>query len=179
MHYTRKDVRNQVLFLFKIWLLNGRKNDILKHDKDRNIQTFIGDEAGTSPMCSHACGKGRYMKELVMCVSNAYTQQYYLDKKFDKLPKDVKDELKIMSVLYTEEVGGIFTMMFDEDGSLQLISSCDEGDLLYDDIGSELLIKKMRNSRQELFESLEKYYKVFVLGKPLESDLTDSSLRSE
>ena len=80
------------------------------------------------------------MKELVMCVSNAYTQQYYLDKKFDKLPKEVKDELKIMSVLYTEEVGGIFTMMFDEDGS------------------------------QELFESLEKYYKVFVMGKPLESD---------
>ena len=36
------------------------------------------------------------MKELVMCVSNSYTQQYYLDKKFDKLPKDVKDELKIM-----------------------------------------------------------------------------------
>ena len=32
-------------------------------------------------------------------------------------------------------------MMFDEDGELQLISSCDEGDLLYDDIGSELLIK--------------------------------------
>lgn len=119
------------------------------------------------------------MKELVMCVSNAYTQQYYLDKKFDKLPKDVKDELKIMSVLYTEEVGGIFTMMFDEDGSLQLISSCDEGDLLYDDIGSELLIKKMRNSRQELFESLEKYYKVFVLGKPLEDGGKDSSLRSE
>ena len=33
------------------------------------------------------------MKELVMCVSNSYTQQYYLDKKFDKLPKAVKDEL--------------------------------------------------------------------------------------
>ncbi|MCR4625897.1 MAG: DUF6145 family protein [Lachnospiraceae bacterium] len=107
------------------------------------------------------------MKELVMCVSNSYTQQYYLDKKFDKLPKAVKDELKIMCVLYTEEVGGIFTMMFDEDGSLQLISSCDEGDLLYDEIGSELLIKKMRMHKQELFESLEKYYQVFVLGEKL------------
>ena len=107
------------------------------------------------------------MKELVMCVSNAYTQQYYLDKKFEKLPKDVKDELKIMSVLYTEEVGGIFTMMFDEDGSLQLISSCDEGDLLYDEIGSELLIKKMRMHKQELFESLEKYSRVFILGETL------------
>ena len=112
-------------------------------------------------------GSEKRMKELVMCVSNAYTQQYYLDKKFEKLPKDVKDELKIMSVLYTEEVGGIFTMMFDEDGSLQLISSCDEGDLLYDEIGSELLIKKMRMHKQELFESLEKYYRVFILGETL------------
>ena len=98
---------------------------------------------------------------LIMCVSNSYTQKYYLDKAFDKLPQAVKDELKIMCVLYTEEVGGIFTMMFDADGSLQLISSCDEGDLLYDDIGSELLIKKMRMHKQELFESLEKYYEAF------------------
>jgi len=104
-------------------------------------------------------------KGLVMCVSNSYTQKYYLDKKFDKLPKDVKDEIKIMCVLYTEEVGGIFTMMFDEDGELQLISSCDEGDLLYDDIGSELLIKKMRSTKQELFEGLEKFYAAFVAGK--------------
>lgn len=106
-------------------------------------------------------------KGLIMCVSNSYTQKYYLDKNFDKLPKAVKDELKIMCVLYTEEVGGIFTMMFDEDGELQLIASCDEGDLLYDDIGSELLIKKMRNTRQELFESLEKYYKVFIKKEEL------------
>ena len=35
-------------------------------------------------------------KGLVMCVSNSYTQKYYLDKKFDKLPKDVKDEIKIV-----------------------------------------------------------------------------------
>ncbi|MCR5206320.1 MAG: DUF6145 family protein [Lachnospiraceae bacterium] len=105
-----------------------------------------------------------------MCVSNSYTQKYYLDKKFEKLPKDVKDELKILCVLYTEEVGGIFTMMFDEDGELQLISSCDEGDLLYDDIGSELLIKKMRTHKQELFESLEKFYRVFVMGESIGSE---------
>ena len=106
-------------------------------------------------------------KGLVMCVSNSYTQQYYLDEKFEKLPQSIKDELKIMCVLFTEDVGGIFTMMFDEDGSLQLISSCDEGDLLYDEIGSELLIKKMRMHKEELFESLEKYYRVFILGEAL------------
>ncbi|MCR5726986.1 MAG: DUF6145 family protein [Lachnospiraceae bacterium] len=106
-------------------------------------------------------------KALVMCVSNYYTQKYYLDCAFDKLPQEVKDELKIMCVLYTEEVGGIFTMMFDEDGELQLISTCDEGDLLYDDIGSELLIRKMRQLKQDLFESLEKYYRAFILKEDI------------
>lgn len=106
-------------------------------------------------------------KGLVMCVSNSYTQQYYLDEQFEKLPQTIKDELKIMCVLFTEDVGGIFTMMFDEDGDLQLIATYDEGDLLYDEIGSDHLIKKMREYKQELFESLEKYYKAFVLKEEL------------
>ena len=107
------------------------------------------------------------VEKRVLCSASRYTKKYYLNPEFDRLPTAVKDELKIMCVLYTEEVGGIFTMMFDEDGSLQLISSCDEGDLLYDEIGSELLIKKMHMHKQELFESLEKYYQVFVLGEKL------------
>ena len=107
-------------------------------------------------------------KDRVMCVSNSYTQQYYLDEKFEKLPQQIKDELKIICVLYTEEVGGILTMMFDEDGKLQLVASCDEGDLLYDDIGSELLIRKIIEHRQELFENLEKFYQAFVLGNGAE-----------
>ncbi len=37
---------------------------------------------------------------------------------FDKLPDDVKNELKIMCVLFTEEVGGILDMEFDEEGNL-------------------------------------------------------------
>ena len=106
-------------------------------------------------------------KGLVMCVSNSYTQQYYLDEQFEKLPQTIKDELKIMCVLFTEDVGGIFTMMFDEDGDLQLIATYDEGDLLYDEIGSDHLIKKMREYKQELFESLEKYYKALVLKEDL------------
>ena len=43
-------------------------------------------------------------------------------------------------------------------------------DLLYDDIGSVLKIKQMQQEKQELFESLEMYYKVFFLGEDLEDD---------
>lgn len=104
-----------------------------------------------------------YQDEIVLCGSSAYTKKYYLNEDFMNLPQSIKDELKIMCVLYTEDVGGILTLLFDEEGKLQFRTSADEGDLLYDDIGSVLKIKQIQRTRQDLLESLEMYYKVFAL----------------
>jgi hypothetical protein len=41
----------------------------------------------------------------------------------------------------------------------------DEGDLLYDDIGSVLKVKQIRREKADLFESLEMFYRVFFLGE--------------
>lgn len=106
---------------------------------------------------------------MVLCGSNSYNQKYYLDSRFEKLPEKVKEELKILCVLFTEEVGGALTFEFDDDGELILETSCDEGDLLYDDVGAGLLVKKMRDERREFFESLELYYKIFILGEKPEN----------
>ena len=57
-------------------------------------------------------------ENVVLCVSNSYEKKYYFNPDFDKLPDDVKNELKIMCVLFTEEVGGILDMEFDEEGNL-------------------------------------------------------------
>jgi hypothetical protein len=54
-------------------------------------------------------------ERVVLCGANAYEQKYYLNEQFVKLPQAVKDELQIICVLFTEEVGGIFTMVFEED----------------------------------------------------------------
>ena len=102
---------------------------------------------------------------MVLCGSNSYNQKYYLDKRFEKLPAKVKEELKIMCVLFTEEVGGTITFSYDENGELTIETGCDEGDLLYDDIGAGLLVKQLRNSRSEFFEALELYYRIFILGE--------------
>lgn len=114
------------------------------------------------------------MEEVVLCGSSAYTKKYYLNEEFASLPQGIKDELKILCVLYTEDIGGTLTLVFDGDGQLQLRAEPDEGDLLYDDIGSVLKIKQLQRTKQELFESLEMYYKVFFLGENLsEEDLED------
>jgi hypothetical protein len=80
------------------------------------------------------------------------------------LPEDVQKELHIMCVLFTEEIGGILTLEFDEDGNLQFKTEALEADGCYDDIGGVLRIKKLREEKKELLESLEMFYKVFFLG---------------
>ena len=106
-----------------------------------------------------------FNEKMVLCASNAYEKKYYLNDQFSNLPERVKQELQIMCVLFTEEVGGILILQYEEDGTLQIITEADEGDLLYDDIGCGLNVKQMQLDKRELLESLEMYYKVFVLGE--------------
>lgn len=107
-------------------------------------------------------------KMTILCVSNFYEKKYYLNPEFTGLPKTVKEDLQIMCVLFTEEVGGVLTFGFEPDGDLKISVTADEGDLLFDEIGSELKIKEIQRTRQTLLESLEMYYKVFFLGEDLE-----------
>ena len=100
---------------------------------------------------------------VVLCGANAYGKKYYFNEKFNGIPESVKEELHIICVLFTEEVGGIFTIVFEEDGSLSLETNAEEDDIYYDEISSGLLIGEIRRNRQELLESLSLYYKVFIL----------------
>ena len=40
-------------------------------------------------------------------------------------------------------------------------------DYLYDEVGSGLLVGEVRRKRQELFESLNLYYRVFILHEDI------------
>lgn len=104
----------------------------------------------------------------ILCVSSKYEEKYYLNEEFENLPEGIQRELQIMCVTFTEEIGGILTLEYDSNGNLSFITAANEGDLLYDDIGSVLKIKQIRNQRRELLEALETYYKVFFLGQKLE-----------
>ena len=57
-------------------------------------------------------------ERIVLCGANAYEQKYYFNEKFNNIPESIKDELHIICVLFTEEVGGIFTIVFETDGSI-------------------------------------------------------------
>ncbi len=134
-----------------------------------------------------------YKDKVVLCGASAYEQKYYFNDDFASLPQSIQDELHIMCVLYTEEIGGVLTLEFDEDGSLQFqVEALEadamfdeigsvlrikqfqvealEADAMFDEIGSVLRIKDLRQKKKELLESLELYYKVFFLGQEVEDE---------
>ena len=111
-----------------------------------------------------------YQENIVLCGASSYEQKYYFNPDFNSLPESIKQELQIMCVLYTEDIGGILTLEFDEDGNLQFKTEALDADAMYDEIGSVLKIKKLQTEKKELLESLEMYYRVFFLGENLEEN---------
>ena len=102
---------------------------------------------------------------IVLCGANSYEQKYYFNEQFSNLPENIRQELQIMCVLYTEDVGGILTLEFEEDGTLEFKVTAEESDYLFDEIGSVLKIKQYQMEKRELLEALEMYYRVFYLGE--------------
>lgn len=109
-------------------------------------------------------------KTVVLCGASAYEEKYYLNELFRKLPTQIQEELQIMCVLYTQDVGGIFLLEFDEEGNLQFRTEAAEDDFSYDEIGSALKIRELQRTKKELLESLELYYRVVILGQKAEKD---------
>ena len=108
-----------------------------------------------------------YQDNIVLCGASSYEQKYYFNQDFASLPEAVKQELQIMCVLYTEDVGGILLVVYDEEGNLELKVEHEENDFAFDEIGSVLKIKQLQREKQELLQSLQLYYKVFFLGEEL------------
>ena len=100
---------------------------------------------------------------VILCGANAYEKKYYFNRKFDKIPENIKEELHIICVLFTEEVGGVFTIGFTPYGEVEMDAQKDEEDLLYDEIGAELLKKEIRRKKADMLKALSIFFKVTFL----------------
>lgn len=109
---------------------------------------------------------------VVLCGANSYEQKYYFNQDFSGLPEQIRQELQIMCVLFTEDVGGILTLEFLEDGTLILNVDHEESDYLFDEIGSELKIREIQREKVELMTALERYFRIVFLGEDAEKVLT-------
>ena len=110
-------------------------------------------------------------EEVVLCAASAYEQKFYLNPQFESLPEAVRQELQIMCVLFTEDVGGILFLEFTPEGNLEFRVEAEDQDYLFDEIGSGLKIRQYQREKKELLESLELFYRVVFLGDKLEDEL--------
>ena len=94
-------------------------------------------------------------------------------------PESIRQELQIMCVLFTEDIGGVLMLEFTPEGNLEFKVEADEGDYLFDEIGSELKIRQYQREKRELLESLEMFYKVFFLGMDREALLAAAAEQEE
>ena len=108
---------------------------------------------------------------VVLCGANSYEQKYYFNQDFSGLPEQIRQDLQIMCVLFTEDVGGILTLEFLEDGTLILNVDHEESDYLFDEIGSELKIREIQREKVELMTALERYFRIVFLGEDAEEVL--------
>lgn len=106
-----------------------------------------------------------YQDRVVLCASSAYEKKFYINEDFQTLPEQIRQELQIMCVLFTEDVGGILSLEFEENGTLLLKVDVDEEDYYFDEIGSALKIKEIQRTKKELLEAIEVFYKVFFLNE--------------
>ena len=95
---------------------------------------------------------------VVLCAANSYNQKFFMNPEYNNLPEDVLKELKIISVEYTEEIGGIFLMEFNADNKLVLKSMHEDGDVMFDEDNSRKKIDSIAEKYEALFTKLETYY---------------------
>jgi len=110
---------------------------------------------------------------VILCAASAYEEKYYLNPDFLGLPVSVREELQILCVLYTADVGGILTLHFDDYGNLLFHVTAMENDLLFDEIGSVLKIKQIQAEKRELLEALELYYRAQFLQEDISALLEE------
>ena len=108
-----------------------------------------------------------------LCGASSYTKKYYLDPQFDRLPQDVKDELKIMCVTFTEDVGGILTVEFGDDKRPKFVVRVADNDDSVREQDVDGTISKLQEDKASLMEKLGIFYRVFVLGEKAEDVLTE------
>ena len=102
-----------------------------------------------------------YQDRVVLCASSAYTKKFWFNEDFKTLPEPIQQELKIICVLFTEDVGGVLSLEYEEDGTLVLKEEEMKG--IISMMKLVVFLKNKGNTKDEsrVIGILELYYKVF------------------
>ncbi|MEG1000117.1 MAG: DUF6145 family protein [Cellulosilyticaceae bacterium] len=98
-------------------------------------------------------------KQLVICAS-PYQHKYYFEPTFEDIPSTIKEELIEAVSEMAEKINGIISIRFNEMGEI-FIDQTSEENILVDEIGAELEVKKFQVEKRELIKSLKMWYMIY------------------
>ena len=103
--------------------------------------------------------------QIPIIVSNSYNKKYYLDERLNVLPKEVKDTLKIIFVKFTEEIGGVTEVSFDNsEYDLVFKTYKNDDDYNYDEINANYKLSKIEREYSEIFSQIAEFCKFKLNG---------------
>lgn len=106
------------------------------------------------------------------------TEKSIILEEFASLPEAVKKQLHVMCVWFTEECGGILTMEFEPDGTLEFKHTVSEYDGYCDEIGADLKIKQYRQEGQEFLKALSYTLRYFTLARNRKNEAENRKCRT-
>ncbi len=102
----------------------------------------------------------------ILCSASFYKQGYALNEKFERLPDEIKKELRVITVCLAEKTRGIAIIGFYKETSDVYIEVMNQpDDFLYDEIGAKMEVGYVERENEELFHSLSLWYRTFIKGE--------------
>lgn len=97
-----------------------------------------------------------------LAIVSQYADKYFWNEELGPIPEEIKKEILVLLIMITEEAGGITVLGFEESGEVYFASTCEDGDLGYDEISAGLLIREVEREHGELLSQLEQWYRQVV-----------------
>ena len=99
------------------------------------------------------------MTKEILASGSYYNKKYYYNEKFEKLPTQIKKDIKDICLRYVNAFKCILLIGFYEDGEVFLETQVlEENEFSFMEIDSKLAIKKIEDEYVDLFEGLAKWY---------------------
>ncbi len=100
------------------------------------------------------------MEKHVLISVSPYLQKYYINDRYSDLPKDIKEMLRAKLGVIAEKTNAIISIGFDENGEVYMEQRYEDLSF-YDEIGTELRLKKFQKEEMELLKSVKMWHTMY------------------
>ncbi len=101
------------------------------------------------------------MEKQIFMSASYYKQKYYTNPKYDKIPVEIRNEMRSLCIMLAEKLHGIITLGFYSDGEIFFEVAAEEGDHEYDPIGAQLEMKEVQEEYKETFKKMKLWYLMY------------------